>query len=83
MTVLKKITMNDDTVVTNLSSNDGSIRTSNSSLSTSSVSLTPDFINKFRATYASLAEQKKWILKTGKVVEDEIFQFGLQCQYEQ
>ncbi|KAG1049129.1 hypothetical protein G6F43_008526 [Rhizopus delemar] len=80
--ILSKITMNDDTVVTNLSSNDGSIRASNSSLSTSSVSLTPDFINKFRTTYASLVDQKKWILKTGKVVEDEIFQFGLQCQYE-
>ncbi|KAG0162195.1 hypothetical protein DFQ30_002753 [Apophysomyces sp. BC1015] len=27
-------------------------------------------------------DRKKWVLKSGKVVEDEIFQYGLQCQFE-
>ncbi|CEP08874.1 hypothetical protein, partial, partial [Parasitella parasitica] len=71
-----------DAPIPNYNSNNESVSTSNSNLSTRSVPLTPVFINKFRATYASLADQKKWVLKTGKVVEDEIFQFGLQCQYE-
>ncbi|KAG1043309.1 hypothetical protein G6F43_011677 [Rhizopus delemar] len=40
------------------------------------------FLDRFRKAYENMIDEKKWILKTGKVVEDEIFRHGLQCQFE-
>ncbi|PKK58077.1 hypothetical protein RhiirC2_347831 [Rhizophagus irregularis] len=38
--------------------------------------------NKFTEVFQQLKDNKKWILKSGKVVEDELYKFGMRCHYE-
>jgi hypothetical protein len=40
------------------------------------------FILDFKNRYANMNNQRKWKLKTGKVVEDTLYHFGLSCSYE-
>lgn len=37
----------------------------------------------FRAEYQKMNDRKKWRLSTGKIVEDEVYNFGLECEEEQ
>ena len=38
---------------------------------------------KFKRIYEKMEDQKKWILSSGKVVEDELYKFGIRCKHEQ
>ncbi|CAH1767987.1 9770_t:CDS:2, partial [Entrophospora sp. SA101] len=43
--------------------------------------LAPDY-EKFRQTYNRMETSKKWVLSTGTVVEDNLYDFGLKCTQE-
>ncbi|KAG2171896.1 hypothetical protein INT44_006686 [Umbelopsis vinacea] len=36
----------------------------------------------FTKEYERMREEQKWILSTGKCVEDELYKFAMQCEYE-
>ena len=38
---------------------------------------------KFTEAYEQMDSTKKWVLSSGKVVEDELHKFGLKCTHEQ
>jgi len=38
---------------------------------------------KFREKYNNMETSKKWLLSTGTVVEDKLYEFGLKCTQEQ
>ncbi|PKK63744.1 hypothetical protein RhiirC2_666905 [Rhizophagus irregularis] len=38
--------------------------------------------NKFTKAFQKLENTKKWVLTSGKVVEDELYKFGMRCNYE-
>ena len=39
--------------------------------------------NNFNEIYHKMDHKKKWVLSTGKIVEDSLHEFGLRCAYEQ
>lgn len=39
--------------------------------------------DKFTGEFQKLENDKKWDLSTGKIVEDELYKFGMKCRYEQ
>ena len=39
--------------------------------------------DRFTSTFNRMENEKKWILSTGKVIEDELHKFGLRCKNEQ
>jgi hypothetical protein len=41
-----------------------------------------DFMKAFVTKYKSMTEKEKWVLKTGTVVEDNLFKFGKKCKFE-
>lgn len=51
--------------------------------------LTAEIKDAFAKKFYALDPSKKWLLKEGKegekdvYVEDKMFEFGMQCQYEQ
>ena len=45
--------------------------------------MTDKEMKEFESTYRSMAQNTKWVLSTGKVVEDELFLFGKRCRFEQ
>ncbi|KAG0162563.1 hypothetical protein DFQ28_001081 [Apophysomyces sp. BC1034] len=58
-------------------------KSDNSSHSTTTTpTLTTEFLDEFRATHACMDITKKWVLKSGTVVEDKMFSYGLKCKYE-
>lgn len=38
---------------------------------------------EFECTFQGMQKEKKWFLKSGKCVEDELYAFGKQCRFEQ
>ena len=38
---------------------------------------------KYKKAYVKMNNEKKWILTTGKIIEDALYNFGLRCKYEQ
>ena len=38
---------------------------------------------KYKKAYAKMNNEKEWILTTGKIIEDALYNFGLHCKYEQ
>jgi len=44
--------------------------------------LKEDF-NKFTKVFQKLDNIKKWVLISEKVIEDELYKFGMRCNYEQ
>lgn len=68
---------------TTSSSNSSGNTTSNSTKSSRSAApVSSVFLDRFRKTYKNMSDEKKWILKTGKVVENEIFRLAFQIQFE-
>ncbi|CAG8589445.1 6275_t:CDS:2 [Acaulospora morrowiae] len=39
-------------------------------------------LRKYEKSYAKLDDSNKWVLTTGTVVEDALYNFGLRCKYE-
>lgn len=37
---------------------------------------------EFEHTFQGMRKEKKWVLKSGKCVEDELYAFGKQCRFE-
>lgn len=66
-------------------SDEDSLTTSISSSETSltAASLTSSFYDKYRATHNSMSNDKKWILPSGAIVEDSMFELGMTLNYEQ
>ncbi|RGB28441.1 hypothetical protein C1646_819106 [Rhizophagus diaphanus] len=91
----KKIKTNKGMKIKSSSSPAGS---SSSSIQSNSQRQTPDLVkdsdeveqvqmseedfNKFTKAFRKLENTKKWILTSGKVVEDELYKFGMRCNYE-
>ncbi|CAG8672918.1 3993_t:CDS:2, partial [Paraglomus occultum] len=44
--------------------------------------ITDEKMKEFKSTYRSMAQNAKWVLSTGKVVEDELFLFGKRRRFE-
>ena len=47
------------------------------------VQMSEEDFNKFTKAFQKLENTKKWILTSRKVVEDELYKFGMRCNYEQ
>ena len=47
------------------------------------VQMSEEDLNKFTEAFQKLENKKKWVLTSGKVVEDELYKFGMRCNYEQ
>ena len=47
------------------------------------VQMSEEDFNKFTKAFQKLEDSKKWVLTSGKVVEDELYKFGMRCNYEQ
>ncbi|CAI2193859.1 18317_t:CDS:2, partial [Funneliformis geosporum] len=47
------------------------------------VQMSEEDFNKFTKVFQKLENKKKWVLTSGKVVEDELYKFGMRCNYEQ
>jgi hypothetical protein len=47
------------------------------------VQMSEEDFNKFTKAFQKLENTKKWILTSEKVVEDELYKFGMKCNYEQ
>ncbi|CAG8618502.1 728_t:CDS:10 [Paraglomus brasilianum] len=39
-------------------------------------------ITRFKEAYEQMDDTKKWVLSSGKVVEDQLYKFGLKCTHE-
>ncbi|KAJ2956142.1 hypothetical protein NQZ79_g7965 [Umbelopsis isabellina] len=53
-----------------------------STSSTSSESNINELLQRFDAAFEQMVQHEKWVLSTGKVVEDELYKFGKKCNYE-
>ncbi|KAG1544443.1 hypothetical protein G6F49_011081 [Rhizopus delemar] len=67
---------------TSASNPSGSTTSNRTRSNRSMATVSPAFLDRFHTAYGNMIDEKKWILKIGKVVENEIFQHGLQCQFE-
>ena len=47
------------------------------------VQMSEEDFNKFTKAFQKLENTKKWILISRKVIEDELYKFGMRCNYEQ
>lgn len=47
------------------------------------VQMSEEDFNRFTKAFKNLENEKKWVLTSGKVVEDELYKFGMRCNYEQ
>ncbi|CAG8476978.1 14049_t:CDS:10 [Ambispora leptoticha] len=91
----KKIKTNKETKIRSSSSPAGSLSSSQSSIPRQTPDLVTDSddiveqvqmseedFNKFTKAFQKLENTKKWVLTSGKVVEDELYKFGMRCNYE-
>ncbi|CAB4400787.1 unnamed protein product [Rhizophagus irregularis] len=89
-----KIKTNKETKIRSSSSPAGSLSSSQSSIPRQTPDLVTDSdeveqvrmseedFNKFTKAFQKLENTKKWVLTSGKVVEDELYKFGMRCNYE-
>ncbi|SRR6266542_1193170 len=47
------------------------------------IKLSPFDYDDFTEKYCKMDDNKKWVLTTGTVVEDALYEFGMKCVYEQ
>jgi hypothetical protein len=40
-------------------------------------------MSEFKKLFREMHNNKKWYLKSGKCVEDELYAFGIKCRFEQ
>ncbi|CAG8597602.1 9468_t:CDS:10 [Ambispora gerdemannii] len=91
----KKIKTNKETKIRSSSSPAGSLSSSQLSIPRQTPDLVTDSddiveqvqmseedFNKFTKAFQKLENTKKWVLTSGKVVEDELYKFGMRCNYE-
>ncbi|KAG0180226.1 hypothetical protein DFQ28_001602 [Apophysomyces sp. BC1034] len=52
-------------------------------LKATAVTLTAGFIDEFRASHGKMETSQKWVLTSGKIVDDVIYSYSLKCEYEQ
>ncbi|KAF7730005.1 hypothetical protein EC973_003418, partial [Apophysomyces ossiformis] len=86
LAILKRVTKKKDTTseTSSFVSTSASTSTvsSDSSSSNSPVPLTTCDKSRLKNIYESLEDSKKWTLKTGKKVEDEMLKLAMQCNYQ-
>ncbi|CAB4408687.1 unnamed protein product [Rhizophagus irregularis] len=87
----KKIKTNKEMKIRSSSSPAGSLSSSQSSISRQipdlvidsneieQVQMSEKDFNKFTKAFQKLENTKKWVLTSGKVVEDELYKFGMKC----